>query len=93
MRGIDGLKGGSPLGVEPKGEGIQGQSGFSIGSGAKQSEPVAAPAPTTPAPKSTTTPASTSTGSATSRATPTVNVAPPPALDISTAVAMRMPTP
>jgi len=29
-RGIDGLKNGSPLGVEPKGEGIQGQSGYSI---------------------------------------------------------------
>ncbi|MCU1265803.1 MAG: Type secretion system secretin RcpA/CpaC [Acidobacteria bacterium] len=30
MRGIDGLKTGSPLGVEPKGEGIQGKSGSSI---------------------------------------------------------------
>ena len=30
MRGIDGLKKGSPLGVEPKGEGIQGQTGHSI---------------------------------------------------------------
>jgi pilus assembly protein CpaC len=30
MRGIDGLKNGSPLGLEPKGEGIQGQTGFSI---------------------------------------------------------------
>ncbi|MGH9945434.1 MAG: type II and III secretion system protein family protein, partial [Pyrinomonadaceae bacterium] len=29
MRGIDGLRKGSPLGVEPKGEGIQGASGFS----------------------------------------------------------------
>ena len=33
MRGLDGLKKGSPLGVEPKGEGIQGPSGFSTGSG------------------------------------------------------------
>jgi pilus assembly protein CpaC len=31
MRGIDGLKGASPLGVEPKGEGIKGPSGFSTG--------------------------------------------------------------
>jgi pilus assembly protein CpaC len=31
MRGIDGLKGNSPLGVEPKGEGIKGPSGFSTG--------------------------------------------------------------
>jgi len=30
MRGIDGLKTGSPLGVEPKGEGIQGKTGPSI---------------------------------------------------------------
>ncbi len=31
MRGLDGLKKGSPLGVEPKGEGIQGTSGYSTG--------------------------------------------------------------
>ncbi|MEP6820644.1 MAG: type II and III secretion system protein family protein [bacterium] len=30
LKGIDGLKTGSPLGLEPKGEGIQGRSGFSI---------------------------------------------------------------
>ncbi|HJP92068.1 MAG TPA: type II and III secretion system protein family protein [Pyrinomonadaceae bacterium] len=30
MRGIDGLKGSSPLGVEPKGEGVQGQTGYKI---------------------------------------------------------------
>jgi pilus assembly protein CpaC len=30
MRGIDGLKNGSPLGVEPKGAEIQGKTGFSI---------------------------------------------------------------
>ncbi len=32
MRGMDGLKKGSPLGLEPKGEGIKGTSGFSSGS-------------------------------------------------------------
>jgi pilus assembly protein CpaC len=32
LRGIDGLKNGSPLGIEPKGEGIQGKSGLSTGS-------------------------------------------------------------
>ncbi len=31
MHGIDGLKKGSPLGIEPKGEGIQGRTGFSTG--------------------------------------------------------------
>jgi pilus assembly protein CpaC len=30
MRGIDGLKNGSPLGVEPKGEGISGQTGYKV---------------------------------------------------------------
>jgi pilus assembly protein CpaC len=33
LRGMDGLKNGSPLGMEPKGEGISGTSGFSTGSG------------------------------------------------------------
>jgi pilus assembly protein CpaC len=48
MRGIDGLKNGSPLGIEPKGEGISGASGFSTGSGQQ------APAATPEAPKKTT---------------------------------------
>ena len=30
LRGIDGLKGNSPLGVEPKGEGISGQTGYKV---------------------------------------------------------------
>ncbi|HYG10576.1 MAG TPA: hypothetical protein VD835_11550, partial [Pyrinomonadaceae bacterium] len=35
-RGLDGLKKGSPLGIEPQGEGIKGASGYSTGSeGAK----------------------------------------------------------
>jgi pilus assembly protein CpaC len=89
MRGIDGLKKGSPLGVEPKGEGIEGQSGFSIGSGAKQTEPSATPQPVAPAPKTATPAVSTSTGSAVSSTRPTVHVAPPPALDVPAALAMR----
>jgi pilus assembly protein CpaC len=46
MRGIDGLKNGSPLGVEPKGEGITGKTGFSIANPGASSEgaaPVTAP--------------------------------------------------
>jgi pilus assembly protein CpaC len=43
MRGMDGLKGASPLGVEPKGEGVTGQSGYKV-SGQKEETPVAAPA-------------------------------------------------
>lgn len=97
MRGIDGLKKGSPLGVEPRGEGIEGQSGFSIGSGAKSGSSNTTPESSAPAvaPKNTTTPASaTSNGSAVSSTIPTINVAPPPALDASTALAMRNgPTP
>jgi len=42
MRGIDGLKGSSPLGVEPKGEGVQGQAGYKV-SGQNDSTPAAAP--------------------------------------------------
>src|SRR2546421_3956818 len=48
MRGIDGLKSGSPLGVEPKGEGIQGDHGYSTGSGSSST----APATTAPAKQS-----------------------------------------
>ena len=43
MRGMDGLKGNSPLGVEPKGEGVQGQTGYKI-SGQNEQAPAAAPA-------------------------------------------------
>ncbi|MCA1618282.1 MAG: type II and III secretion system protein family protein [Acidobacteria bacterium] len=44
FRGVDGLKNGSPLGVEPKGEGIQGDHGFSTGD--KTTTKSSAPAPT-----------------------------------------------
>ena len=43
MRGIDGLKNGSPLGVEPKSEGIQGKSGYSIPGEASESKPAEMP--------------------------------------------------
>ena len=51
MRGLDGLHSGSPLGVESKGEGITGQSGYSMG-GTSEAKPAAAPKPaeTKPAP-------------------------------------------
>lgn len=48
MRGIDGLKTGSPLGVEPKGAEIQGKTGFSITG--QQTESVPAEAPKTEKP-------------------------------------------
>jgi len=43
MRGMDGLKGNSPLGVEPKGEGVEGKTGYKV-SGQNEPTPVAAPA-------------------------------------------------
>ncbi|MGI8735213.1 MAG: type II and III secretion system protein family protein [Pyrinomonadaceae bacterium] len=43
MRGIDGLKSASPLGVEPKGEGIQGSTGYSTTGQAIETTPTAAP--------------------------------------------------
>jgi pilus assembly protein CpaC len=59
-RGVDGLKNGSPLGVESKGEGINGKSGFSTG--ASENAPAAAPrmpAKQESAPATTTKPQST----------------------------------
>ena len=41
MRGVDGLKSGSPLGLEPKGEEIQGRSGFSVTGQSNVMTPVA----------------------------------------------------
>src|SRR6185436_6066511 len=46
MRGIDGLKKGSLLGIEPKGEGIQGSTGFSVTG--QNTEPASAPTPKAP---------------------------------------------
>jgi pilus assembly protein CpaC len=44
MHGVDGLKTGSPLGLERKGEEIQGRSGFSV-TGQNSASDTAAPAP------------------------------------------------
>ncbi len=49
MRGIDGLRNGSPLGVEPKGEGITGQSGYSTGTSEAKPATMPQPAETKPA--------------------------------------------
>jgi pilus assembly protein CpaC len=64
MRGVDGLKNGSPLGIEPKGEGIKGRTGFSTGENneatpasapkASGSAPVAVPQGSDPKAKATT---------------------------------------
>jgi pilus assembly protein CpaC len=61
MHGVDGLKKGSPLGVEPKGEGIQGRTGFSV-TGQNSAETPAEPKAVEPA-KTPATPADTKTKS------------------------------
>lgn len=82
MRGIDGLKNGSPLGVEPKGEGIEGQSGYKISGQAGDSTPAATPqtkeAPKTTEPK-TTEPKTTTTTTSTTGATAETSSATKPA--------------
>ncbi|HAF12477.1 MAG TPA: hypothetical protein DCK99_02010 [Blastocatellia bacterium] len=49
MRGVDGLKNGSPLGLEPKGEEIQGRTGFSVTGQNTEETPPAGPKPVEPA--------------------------------------------
>lgn len=51
MRGFDGLKKGSLLGVEPKGEGIQGSTGFSVTGQNGEPTPKAPEAPKKETPK------------------------------------------
>ena len=48
MKGVDGLKTGSPLGLEPKGEEIQGRSGFSVTGQNSAEKPAEAPKPAEP---------------------------------------------
>jgi pilus assembly protein CpaC len=43
MRGVDGLKNGSPLGLEPKSEEIQGRTGFSVTGQNNETAPAVAP--------------------------------------------------
>ena len=48
MKGVDGLKTGSPLGLEPKGEEIQGRTGFSVTGQNSAEKPAEAPKPSEP---------------------------------------------
>jgi pilus assembly protein CpaC len=83
MRGFDGLKKGSLLGVEPKGEGIQGSSGFSVTGQNAEPAPATTPkAPESPkpeVPKSTSgetdATSNTTTSSKATRINPTLPVA------------------
>ena len=65
LRGIDGLKGNSPLGIEPKGEGVEGQSGYKI-SGQSEQTPAGAPAKVEEPKTKTTTDSTTTTTTSTS---------------------------
>lgn len=81
LRGIDGLKKGSPLGVEPKGSGLQGQSGFSTG---QKTEAPAVTTPTTQGSGATVIPAAPDQKTAVPATAPKVAVATP--TDASVAV-------
>ena len=80
MKGIDGLKTGSPLGLEPKGEGIEGRTGFKV-SGQSSDAPtqpaepakVAEPKASDPKVKSATDSASEPTGSGSVSSTRNIN--------------------
>ena len=92
MRGIDGLKGSSPLGVEPKGEGVSGQTGYKV-SGQNEQTPVAAPAAVPAAPAKVEEPKAKSTDSTTqSSTTGTVGTVrnSNPALPVAKAVKMDL---
>lgn len=68
LRGIDGLKGSSPLGVEPKGEGVEGQTGYKI-SGQQEETPATAPVTVDPKAKAAETTKSATTGAVSVRNT------------------------
>ena len=83
MRGVDGLKNGSPLGIEPKSEEIQGRTGFSVTGQNTEQTPDVAPKPAEPVktvepavdPKAKSGTSSTGTSSNTTRINPTLPVA------------------
>lgn len=62
LKGIDGLKNGSPLGVEPKGEGIEGQTGYKVSGQNNESPKPEEPAKTPEAKPKTATDLTTTSG-------------------------------
>jgi pilus assembly protein CpaC len=96
MRGIDGLKQGSPLGVEPKGEGIQGQTGHSISGAPAAATPAEQkPADTnktnsTEAPKTTTSGTGEGVGTKTTRVNEALPAVHPPRITPAQAVALLL---
>jgi pilus assembly protein CpaC len=88
MRGIDGLKTGSPLGVEPKGEGIDGLSGHKV-SGQNSTENTPATTTTPEAPKASDPKVKTTEKDATGTSISSVSEAPKvnPALPVARTMA------
>jgi pilus assembly protein CpaC len=88
MRGIDGLKTGSPLGVEPKGEGIDGLSGHKV-SGQNSTENTPATTTTPEAPKASDPKVKATEKDATGTSTSSVSEAPKvnPALPVARTMA------
>lgn len=94
LRGVDGLKNGSPLGVEPKGEGIDGQSGYSTGqsNSAPASAPKSSDAPRVEEPRKESSTTSGGDVSAATKSQPIMNKALPQArirpIDLAAAAVM-----
>ena len=89
MRGIDGLKNGSPLGLEPKGEGIEGASGYKISGQKTDAAPAAAPQ-TQPAPNGSET--KSTTNKTTEQGARVINQPlPPPTVTAASLMEMRNP--
>jgi hypothetical protein len=83
LRGVDGLKTGSPLGVEPKGEGIDGLTGHKV-SGQSTTETTPATTTTPEAPKASDQKVKTTeTSSSSTSEAPKVN----PALPVAKTIA------
>jgi pilus assembly protein CpaC len=85
MRGMDGLKGNSPLGVEPKGEGISGETGYKV-SGQNNQTPAATPAAPAKVEEPKTKAVETNTQSSTSRTGAVSSVRSNPVLPVAKAV-------
>lgn len=81
LKGVDGLKTGSPLGIEPKGDGISGKSGFSTEAAPEATPVEASPKTITP---STTVGVTTSADGKDAQSEKTVKATVPQALPVTT---------
>lgn len=84
MKGIDGLKKGSPLGIEPKDDGITGKSGFSTGAATEATTGGEATPKTTTAPSTTVGAVTNTESKETAPVEKTVKAEAPQALPVTT---------